>query len=149
VPNIEHLLFKIFCSPMATRDQRAGDKDLLAGNIFAQKKMQLPLDVYRSLLQTLAVRPKKKHFKKVVEYLTTHEPVSRLTPQLLDQIIAIGISHSYPVTLGQIVRNMVSQLDCNIHRSSYMKFVMFLESCKGFEDDAKKFLFLVQHSSHL
>ena len=30
-----------------------------------------------------------------------------------------------------------------------MKFVMFMEKCKGFEEDAKKFLLLSNQSSHL
>jgi len=39
----------MFCSPISTKEERKGEKDLLAGNIFAQKGLQLPADVYNSL----------------------------------------------------------------------------------------------------
>ena len=72
IPNIELVLFKMFCSPITTRAERkeADDKvKLLAGNIFAEKKMSLHPAVYRSLLETLTMRPNKKHYKKIIEYV--------------------------------------------------------------------------------
>jgi len=104
IPNIENILYKIFCSPIVTEEQRKAGKDknnLLLGNIFADMNIQLPMDVYKSLLQTIQVRPKKKHYKKIIEYIRKIEPNERVTPALLDQIINIGITHQYPVTLGQ------------------------------------------------
>ena len=50
IPNIELLLYKMFCSPISTKKERKGSNDLLSGNIFAQKGLQLPIDVYNSLL---------------------------------------------------------------------------------------------------
>jgi len=44
---------------------------------------------------------------------------------------------------------MIVDGDYAIHKSSFMKFVMFMEKCKGYEEDAKKFLFLTQQSSYL
>ena len=90
IPNIELLLFKMFVSPIRTRDVRkeaeAKNKEnsILIGNIFAEKGFNLHEDVYRSLLETLTMRPKKKHFKKLTQYIRTHEDVSSLKPQLLD-----------------------------------------------------------------
>ena len=78
IPNIELLLYKMFCSPISTKEERKGEKDLLIGNIFAQKGLQLPIDVYTSLLQTVTVLPKKKHFKKIVDYLVKYEDVNRI-----------------------------------------------------------------------
>ena len=152
IPNIELVMYKIFCSPIITAEQRATGDDktnLLLGNIFADKKMSMPLEVYKSLLQTLTVQPKKKHFKKIVEYIKKFEPVERVTPQLLDQIISIGINGVYPVTLGQLVRDLIIHGDYSIHKASFMKFIMFMEKCKGFEEDAKKFYLLTSQSSHL
>jgi hypothetical protein len=40
----------MFCSPISTKEERKGVKDLLTGNIFAAKGLQLPIDVYVSLL---------------------------------------------------------------------------------------------------
>lgn len=48
-----------------------------------------------------------------------------------------------PVTLGQLVRDMIIQDDCNIQKSTFMKFLAFMEKSKGYEEDAKKFLTLV------
>jgi hypothetical protein len=50
-------------------ESRKNSKDLLEGNIFAKKGMKMHPMIYKNLLQTLTVRPKKKHFKKVVEYI--------------------------------------------------------------------------------
>lgn len=72
-----------------------------------------------------------------------------MSQQLLDQIINVGIDHKYPTTLGKIVRDLIIQGDYNIHQNSFVKFVMFMEKCKGFEEDAKKFLLLSTQSSHL
>jgi len=84
-----------------------------------------------------------------VEYIKKFEPVERVTPQLLDQIISIGINGVYPVTLGQLVRDLIIHGDYSIHKASFMKFIMFMEKCKGFEEDAKKFYLLTSQSSHL
>lgn len=37
IPNIELMIFKIFCSPISTKEERKGSKstDILVGNIFA------------------------------------------------------------------------------------------------------------------
>lgn len=140
----------MFCSPLTSRDERKADtEDLLSGNIFGDKGMQMPIEVYESLLRTLTVRPKKKHFKKVVDYMRKYEPVDRVPPHLIDQVISVGINNKYPVTLGQYVRDFIIDGDYNIHKSSFMKFVKFMEQCKGFEEDAKKFYFLTQQSTHL
>ena len=59
IPNIEYIMYKIFCSPIVTAEERKAGNDkenLLLGNIFAAKNMQMPMDVYKSLLQTLSVK---------------------------------------------------------------------------------------------
>lgn len=57
VPNAELMLFKIFCSPLCTKEQRkSGDKDdILAGNLFRHPDSSLGNSVYRSLLETVAL----------------------------------------------------------------------------------------------
>jgi hypothetical protein len=47
IPNIELLLFKLFVSPLKTKELRKGNKDLLAGNII---KYKLDNSIYKSLL---------------------------------------------------------------------------------------------------
>ena len=110
IPNIELMLYKIFCSPLSTEEERRNGNDrenLLLGNIFADKQMQLPIEVYKSLLQTLMIKGKKKHFKKVVSYIMKVEPASHVTPMLIDQILKVGINNIYPITLGQRMRDMI------------------------------------------
>lgn len=84
IPNIELLLFKMFMSPIRTRELRKEDDTLLAGNIFFKKGFNLHEDVYKSLLETLTMRPKKKYFKKISEYIRKREDVKTMKPQLLD-----------------------------------------------------------------
>ena len=115
IPNIELLLYKMFCSPISTKDARDAE-DLLKGNIFAAKKVSIPVDVYKSLLHTVMVRPKKKHYKKIINYMRKYEPVDQVPMHLLDQVISVGIENKYPVTLGQLVRDLIVQGDYKIHK---------------------------------
>jgi hypothetical protein len=87
IPNIELLLYKMFCSPITTKEHRKEMNDkvnLLAGNIFADKEMSMHPDVYKSLLETLAMRPNKKHFKKVTAYIRKFEKKENVPAVLLD-----------------------------------------------------------------
>lgn len=102
------------------------------------------MEVYSSLFQTLAIRPKKKHYKKVISYIKKVEDKARVSTELIDLVMNVGITHQYPVTLGQTVRDMIVLHDYPIDRDSFTGFVMFLERCKGFEEDARKFLHLTQ-----
>lgn len=75
IPNVELVFYKIFCSPISTKAIRKEQEstDLLAGNIFAQEGLNLGPSVYRSLLETVALHPKKKHFKKIVQHMMQFE----------------------------------------------------------------------------
>lgn len=111
IPNIELLLYKMFFSPITTRPMRsekgADRENLLLGNIFAGRKMQLHEDIYNSLLVTLSLNPKKKHYKKIIEYIRQHEAVEGVSQTLLDHLVQIGIDEQYPVTLGQTMRDLI------------------------------------------
>jgi hypothetical protein len=45
----------------------------LAGNIFAQKEMKIHAIIYKNLLETMTLKPKKKHYKKLIEYIRKYE----------------------------------------------------------------------------
>ena len=105
IPNVEYMFYKMFFSPLTTEDQRKDNEDLLAGNLFAQKQMQIHPLIYKNLLETLTLKPKKKHFKKLIEYIRKNE--KDVKPQLLDQLINVGIDHQYPVTLGKSIRDFI------------------------------------------
>ena len=106
IPNIEKLFYRIFCSPLTTKDLRNGkDKEnVLLGNLFAQKKVSLTYFGYKSLLETLVLDPKKKHLKKVIAHLSEFEDKTKVDPSLINLIIKIGIEQNYPVLLGKTMK---------------------------------------------
>jgi hypothetical protein len=75
IPNVEMLFYRMFCSPLTTKEDRLGkDKEnVLYGNIFAQKQVPLTYFGYKSLLESLVLEPKKKHLKKVIAHLCEYE----------------------------------------------------------------------------
>lgn len=107
VSNGEMLLYKIFTSPDLTKDTRAGSDDLLAGNLFAHDGIKLGASVYKSLLETVALYPKKKHLKKIVEHLIKYEGPEHTTPETIDLIIRICIDQKLPVFLGQTMKYLM------------------------------------------
>ena len=143
VPNIEMIFYKIFCSPVTTKSVRkAEDKDdLLAGNLFASNQVDLPTEAYKSLLQTVALAPKKKHFKKIIEHLLRFKEPEQVDTQVIDMINYIGIEQQYPILLGQTIKYML-QNNYKVSSNTFKSLVLFLERCKGFEEDAKKFVIL-------
>ena len=79
------LFYRMFTSPITTKEQRKGkdtNENLLIGNIFSEKNVSLSYFGYKSLLETLIIKPKKKHFKKVVAYLLKHEKIENVDSEL-------------------------------------------------------------------
>jgi len=110
IPNIEMLLFRMFVSPITTKSERKNkDHDeLLAGNLFdGLKGFKMPKQVYVSLLQSVALNPKKKHFKKILQYLVLHEKREEVSPDLIDLVTFIGIDQKYPVLLGSTMKYLL------------------------------------------
>ena len=109
IPNIEFTFYKMFTSPITTKRLRSkSDKsDLLAGNLFHDNGMQMPDQGYISLLQSVALNSKKKHFKKILQYIVLNEKPETLSPELIDLITFIGIDQKYPVLLGSTMKYLV------------------------------------------
>lgn len=110
IPNVDLLFYKIFTSPISTREQRAGqdkDENLLVGNIFADKQVPLSYFGYKSLLETLIISPKKKHFKKVVSYILRFETPESLDPELIDMMVRLSIDQKYPIFMGQTLKHLL------------------------------------------
>jgi hypothetical protein len=83
IPNAEMLFYRMFCSPITTKEERANGRDrekILLGNIFAQKNVPLTFFGYKSLLETLVLDPKKKHLKKVIAHLCEIEQRENVDP---------------------------------------------------------------------
>jgi hypothetical protein len=150
IPNAELLFYKMFCSPLTTKEERTGKdrEDVLTGNIFAQKKVSLTYFGYKSLLETLVLDPKKKHLKKVIAHLQQFEDKALVDPLLIKLIVKICIELKYPVLLGKTMKHFM-QHDYPIPLKSFQDFVLFLERCKGYEEDAKRFIFLTSETETL
>lgn len=103
---------------------------------------------YKSLLETLVLDPKKKHLKKVVAHLCEFEPKEKVDPHLINLIVKIGIEQKYPVLLGKTMKFFM-QNDYNIPKRAFQDFILFLEKCKGYEEDAKRFIFLTADTETL
>lgn len=79
IPNAELLFYKMFQTPLTTHETEDENslikKDLLDGRVFEFDKKLCPLgnQLYRSLLETNAIHPKKKHFKRIIAYLVKAE----------------------------------------------------------------------------
>jgi len=50
--------------------------------------------------------------------------------------------------LGQTVKYMIEN-GYNIPMNSFRKFILFIERCKGYEEDAKRFIFLSSETENL
>lgn len=98
------------------------------------------LTVYRSLLETVALYPKKKHLKKIIEHVIKYEG-SECDSAVLDLIVQIGVQERMPVLLGTNVKYFL-QNGFNLSVNSFKNFVLFLDRCKGYEEDAKRFVTL-------
>ena len=94
-----------------------------------------------SLLQSVALQPKKKHFKKILQFLVLNEKPEDVPSDLIDLVTFIGIDQKYPVLLGSTMKYLL-QNGFKVKESTFQRFVMFLERCKGFEEDANRFLFI-------
>jgi len=110
IPNIEVIFYRMFMSPITGKEERKGNdkENLLYGNIFAPKKISLTYFGYKSLLETLILDPKKKHFKKVIAYLMAYEDKEKIDPEIFELIVKIGVDQKYPVLLGQTMKYFIS-----------------------------------------
>lgn len=87
------MFYKMFFSPLSTKEQRKGAEDLLEGNLFAKDGINLGPQVYRSLLETMALYPKKKHYKKLMQHVIQYEDKNNISAELMKLLIGIGIDH--------------------------------------------------------
>jgi len=109
IPNAELIFYKMFTSPITTKAERkAGQEDdLLAGNLFHNTSFKMPKQAYKSLLQTVALNPKKKHYKKIIQYMVLNESAAELDSELIDLVTYIGIDHKYPILLGSTMKHLL------------------------------------------
>ena len=63
-------------------------------------------------------------------------------------VVNIGVEQKYPIQLGKAMKHFL-QNGYNVPFKTFKEFVLFLEKCKGFEEDAKRFVFLTAETEHL
>ena len=76
------------------------------------------------------------------------QPKEEVDESIINMIVKIGIQEKYPVYLGKTVKYFL-QNDYKISEQTFQEFVLFLEKCKGYEEDAKRFIFLVPETQNL
>ena len=91
IPNIELIFYKMFMSPITTRDEKLQNqaKDILAGNLFTE--FEMPVEGFISLLETIALNPKKKHLKKIIQYVRKTQKAENVDAEVIDMITFAGI----------------------------------------------------------
>lgn len=97
-------------NPITTAEakQLSQDKEnILSGNLFADKRVSLGSDAYKSMCETMTLRPKKKNLKKLIEYIDTVESKENMDKEVIDRIVHICIDQKYPVLLGKTVKNWI------------------------------------------
>jgi PHD/YefM family antitoxin component YafN of YafNO toxin-antitoxin module len=110
IPNIELVLYNIFMTPITTAElkKQSEDKDdLLVGNLFAKNKVPLGSDAYKSICETMTLRPKKKNLKRLIQYIDTVESKETMDKEVIDRLVHICIDQRYPILLGKTVKNWI------------------------------------------
>ena len=67
---------------------------------------------------------------------------------MVDLIVTTGIDQRYTVLLGQVLKEMLA-LNMQVELGTFKKYVYFLERCKGYEEDAKRFVNLAHDTQHI
>ena len=70
-----------------------------------------------------------------------HKKPEEIDQRVIDMITFIAIDQRYPVLIGNTFKYLM-QNGYKVSPESFKNLVLFLERCKGFEEDAKRFLLL-------
>ena len=71
-------------------------------------------------------------------YIFKAENPTDIDSEVIDLIVDIGIMQNYPILLGGTVKFLITN-DFNLNRKTFKRFCKYLESCKGYDEDAAKF----------
>ena len=147
IPNAHMMLYKMFWSPKINEKERKDleKKDLLAGNLFNNHMSTIG---YRSLLHSVLLTGKKKHFKKIIEHMSKHLKPEDINDELVQKTIEIAVAHDFPILLGKTIKEFIDK-GVTISKDNYINFYMYLDRCKGLEKDVLRFLFAVNDTKHI
>lgn len=139
VKNPEMVLYKMFMSPIINKEQREqyeADEDYISGNIF---KCSMRSVGYQSILETLQLTGKKKHLKKVIAHMDEYLHPKHVSPELIGKIIDICEQNGFPILLGKTMKSFIDK-GVKFRKEHYQQLITYLESCKGFREDALRFV---------
>jgi len=97
----------MFCSPASTKEDRKGHDrgdHILLGNLFPHSMTYFG---YRSLLETLLLKPKKKHLKKVIAHMLKYE--EKPEAHLVRLIVNACIIQKLPIVLGNAMKDLLQK----------------------------------------
>lgn len=149
IPNAHMLFYNMFCSPKINLEQRKEleKTDLLAGNLFPH---QISIIGYQSLLRSVLLTGKKKHFKKIVQhiqkYLLPNDPNAVAT--LINPIIQICNAHDFPILMGQIMKVFLEN-NVQISKEDFVTFYSSMDRVKGLEKDTVRFITAINDTKHI
>ena len=147
IPNAHMMLYKMFCSPKINEKERkeTEKKDLLSGNLFNNHISQVG---YKSLLHSVLLTGKKKHFKKIIMHMNKFLKPEDFNDEIIQKVIEISVVHDFPILLGKTMKDFIDN-GVIISKENYISFYMYLDRCKGLEKDVLRFLFSVNNTSHI
>jgi len=85
------------------------------------------------LLETATLYPKKKYYKRILEYILETENPADLEPKVIDKIVDVGILGGYPILLGNTLEAMVDK-GYKVSKTAGAKYVSYLESLNAHND---------------
>lgn len=147
IPNTHLVFYQMFCSPKINKEERAKleKDDLLAGNIFNHSVSTIG---YKSLLHSVLISGKKKHFKKILRHIEKHLSPKEIDDKLIESIINVAVAHNYPILLGTTIKDFLAN-GVRISKENYLDFCMYLDRCKGLEKDTLRFMLAINDSEHI
>ncbi|CAI2365840.1 unnamed protein product [Moneuplotes crassus] len=147
IENTHILFYKIFCTPKINKEERkeSEKENLLSGNLF---KTSISSYGYRSLLHSVLLKGKKKHFKKIIKHIETYMSPDEVTDSLIADIIKVASQLDCPILLGRTIKRFIDK-GVDISKQNFLDFCLYLDMCKGFERDTMQFLNLANDNGNI
>lgn len=147
IPNASGFFYRIFQTPLTRPALTPGEvpsryrneNELLQNRVFKINGRNIPLGsaLYLNLLETAALYPKKKHYKRIIAYIKETEKPSSIDPVVIDKLTDVGIMAGYPVLVGSMLVEMV-EMHFHVEKETTDKYVAYLDRI-GYKNEAEMF----------
>lgn len=120
IPNTHLVFYQMFCSPKINKEERVKleKSDILGGNIFNHSVSSVG---YKSLLHSVLISGKKKHFKKILAHIEKHLSPEEIDDKIVESIINVAVSHNFPILLGTTMKDFLAN-GVKISKDNYLDF---------------------------